>query len=505
VRERGLLILVFVAVLAGIALARSLSSDSRYRATATLLYSPESADRALQVNPNASNNQSQVDPAVGLETVRQLVRTTKIKRRAERAIGPIANTTVTARKELDSNLIRLSATSRSPARATTVANAWARALVTDRAVTKKADFQDAITLVLRQLRRPGGDPAARRNLTQQIQRLRLASALQQSDVQLAQAASVPTARVSPRPVLDTLVGGLLGLTLGLIVVGIVAAFDRRLKSFDDVEGAWDSVMLAAVPPTTTQELAEGTNDPTILESFRHLQASLVFTTAEREVGAVVVTSPLPEEGKSVAALGLAQTLASSRRKVLLVDADYRNPELSRRLGLGRSRGLSDVLAGVADFEDVVHSASPTPTQDLQTSNGASTLSVLSAGSIPPNPVQLLSTERMERLLREASTAWDHVILDCAPLLPVSDTIPLVSICQNVIVASRLFHSRFDSVARARTLLDRTGSHLLGVVVAAPRRALTVEYGYGYGYGYEPLEGPPREPSAQSGAPSAAQE
>jgi len=326
--------------------------------------------------------------------------------------------------------------------------------------------------------------------------LRLATALQQSDARVAQTADVPSSRVSPNPVRDALLGALLGLILGTLVVMVIEVLDRRIKTLEDIEQALNVPLLATVPPVNLDALARGPVQPAVAESLQTLQLNLTFAGVDRDVRVIVVVSAEAAEGKTVTALGLAMTLAAMRRRVLLIDADFRNPSLSRTLGLTRERGLSNILADTKEFlPDLVTRFKVASGQLLDeesttnrgrapaASNGAGpTLEVLGSGPSPPNPGEVLSGRRFKGLLAIQRGRYDYIILDSAPLLPVSDTLPLLKLADGALIAARLYRTRSDRVRRMATLLARAGGFPLGVAVGVPRRAFGYGYGYGYGYG-----------------------
>ncbi len=488
-RERWWLIVIFVVVLGGAAYARSAAQPSMYAATSTLVYDPSNADRALSVNPAVGqvNQQSQSSllQTVNLETIRQIATTPDVRASAAQQVHGIAgSTTVTATTNLQTNLLNITVSARNRTAAAALANAWAKTLVTERTHSYRASFTDAITLVQHQLARPQRlSKAVVAGLDKQLQLLRLAAALQQGDLVLAQLASVPSHRSSPNPVAAAVLGAGLGLLLAILALALIEALDRRIKRFDDVVGAWGAPLLAVIPPLSPQPPNSMFATVGALESFRALQTSLIFAGSRFEhPQVIVVTSATPKEGKSVVALGLAGTLARTGSRVLLIDADYRHPSVTTTLGI-EGPGFSSAIAGTEALSDLVASrGTKREHDDNDIPDDGSRFDCIGCGVQPPDPLRLLSSPRVAELLGRARQEWDHIVIDCPPLLPVSDTVPLIPQADGVLVCARLNHSRFDTVRRAREIVERMRGSVMGVALAAPKRTLGYGYGYGYGYG-----------------------
>jgi receptor protein-tyrosine kinase len=503
VAERWWIPLVFTVVLAAAAYLRASAETPKYQATATMVYAPQDASRALSGNPDFPSLQSagSASDPTALNTVAKLVGTTLVRQRAVQRIGPISEP-VSASIEPSTNLIEVSVVANDPKRAAAVANAWANAVAAARSDANRASLINGIRLVRQQLQaesRPGGDKHARQTLTRQLQTLQVASAVQQSDVHVVQPATVPTSRVSPTPVRDAVIGALAGLLLGILVLTAIEVLDRRLKTVHDAEEAWGAPLLASLPPSAPSMVGPEIADRATAEAFRHLQANLTFVGAAREARVVAVTSPVKAEGKTTTALGLAVTLASAGRPTILLDCDLRRRTVSSRLELGDVVGVSSLLAGVSETDDARHSVPVAVGKAQAASNGQRrTLDVIGSGPIPPNPFELFSSARLRALLDELRGRYDYVVLDCPPLLPVSDTVPIVAAVDGVLVAELLYVSRSDNAQRARAMIGRAGGIVLGLVIGAAKRAYDSGYGYGYGYGYgaeaEPEEHPAPEPA-----------
>lgn len=472
------IIVLLIACLAGAAVAKSLNEPSRYRASVLLLYNPDQANTAFQTDRGVSGAPATdaQTAAVGRATLQRLATGRRIRRIVEARLGRVSEH-VSASVDQDSNVMTLSVEGQGRTRVAEVGNAWAAAFVDARASDKKASYAEAIDLVER-LRRDqdATSDATDASLRRQEQTLQILAALQQSDVRLIQPAVAPRSAFAPTPVRDGIVGGVAGLLLAMLVLVVRQTLDRRIKTLEDAESAWGAPLLASIGRITQRE-ARTSTAPGLRDSFDHLQASLSLSRIGREPKLVAVTSAVAAEGKSTAALGLAVSLARNGRRVLLVDADFRRPSLSSHFETRASPdGLSTVLSGrrpLAPLEVPVESVSTAAGHEERA------LHFVGTGPLPPNPYEFFSDSAMSDFVASLREDWDCVILDCAPLLPVSDSVPIVSAVDGVLIAVRLYHSRSDMSRRARQLIDRTGARVLGLVVAVPNNEMRV-YGYGYG-------------------------
>jgi capsular exopolysaccharide synthesis family protein len=216
-----------------------------------------------------------------------------------------------------------------------------------------------------------------------------------------------------------------------------------------------------------------------LEAFRIMRQNFQYMAAE-PLRSVLVTSAMPEEGKSTVAVGLATALATGGRRTLLLDCDLRRPVVSRRLGLPQEPGLTDYLTGNAALGDVVHKLqTPLPSLNGAAALGDQGLACITAGTSPPRPAELLASDRFQRFLAELSQSYDTVVLDSAPLLTVADSLALVPTVDSVLVCVRLHQSRRDHVRAAQHALGRLPERPMAVVLTAAR---SEGDGYYYGYG-----------------------
>jgi non-specific protein-tyrosine kinase len=212
-----------------------------------------------------------------------------------------------------------------------------------------------------------------------------------------------------------------------------------------------------------------------------LWANLRYFTLSREIRSVLITSADRDEGKTTVAWGVGAAAASAGTRTLLIEADLRNPTFATRFNLPVGHGLTSVLAGDVILGDaIMRYRFPRIDHDPRS---ARSMNVLFAGPRPPDPSDLLQSQRMADFLREATDEYDLIVIDTPPMAAVSDAIPLITLVDGVIVVSRLGKTVRDHARRLRQQLDHLDAPMLGLVVNWAEEA--APYGYGYAYKGEP--------------------
>jgi capsular exopolysaccharide synthesis family protein len=194
-----------------------------------------------------------------------------------------------------------------------------------------------------------------------------------------------------------------------------------------------------------------------------LLANLRFTDLDNDHRVILISSGNPKEGKSSVATGLALALAEEGGKVLLVDADLRRPTIAGMTGLEGAAGLTNLLLGDVDLEDVVQTW------------GHETLDVLTSGVVPPNPGALLASGRLATVMLQLRNAYEFVIVDSAPLLPLSDPLLLAQHVDGVIVVARAGKTRITRLKETVMGFRRSGADVLGVALNAARPGRRTDY------------------------------
>lgn len=305
-----------------------------------------------------------------------------------------------------------------------------------------------------------------------------------ADLSPAQATGGPSVVVSPispavapdRPFApdvpqNVMLGIALGLVLGLSWATLRTTLETKVRDESDLRRVTPAPLLG----TVSMDPAAARKTPVVVaaplsvraEDYRQLRTNLQFVDAAHRPRSIVVTSSRGGEGKSVTTTNLALTLAESGVSVCLVDGDLRRPSVAAYLGLEGAVGLTTVLIGQAELDDVL--------QD----GGHPRLAVLTSGQIPPNPSEMLASEAMQELLTELTERYDVVLVDSAPLLPVTDAAVLSKSTDGVLLVVGSGIATRDQVAASLSKLETIGSRLLGVVLNRTSRTLAGRRVYGY--------------------------
>lgn len=320
-----------------------------------------------------------------------------------------------------------------------------------------------------------------------------ASGAKQVKVDVIRPAQVPDSPVSPRTRLNLILGALLGFVAGVGIAVLRTALDTSIKSADDLLHATQATLLGSVSydaDAAKNPLATLQSGPRA-EAYRSIRTNLHYVDVDKPPKSVVITSPVPTEGKSTTAVNLAIALAQSNSRVLLMEADLRRPRIAEYLGVGGSIGLTDILSAQARMDEAI----------ISWRRGL--LDFLPAGAIPPNPSELLGSKHLADLLTELTALYDIVIIDAPPLLPVTDAAILATAADGAILVVRYGQSTHEQAEQAADALRHVNARLFGTVlnfVPHKRRA----QGYGYGYGGGAIAGaqtPTMERTNTSEAPS----
>jgi len=281
--------------------------------------------------------------------------------------------------------------------------------------------------------------------------------------------------VSPKPMRNLALAGILGLLLGFALALLRERLDTSVKSVEQLDELAGAPSLAAIAFDATAKksplLLRGSSHSARAEALRQLRTNLQFVDVDSPRRVVVVTSAVPNEGKSSTATNLAITMAEAESRVLLLEGDLRRPRAAEYLGLEGAVGLTNVLVGQADIEEALQPW------------GDGRLSVLPSGSIPPNPSELLASAGMERLLAQMRERFDVIVIDSPPLLPVTDGAVLAVRADGALLVVRHGVTTTGQVSAAVAALKAVDARLIGTVMTMvpPRGAQAAGYAGTYGY------------------------
>jgi receptor protein-tyrosine kinase len=501
VRQRRVLIIVVTLLFGAAALLLSIGQDSQYETEASLEYKDENVDTSVLGTLTSTGAQTaEQRSAIASETFKRL----DIAREAAKLLGADADPdalsrAVSAQPEARTNLVVVRFRWPDPRYAKRGADAFAQAAVnleTERAKRRYLEGAKAQRQVVKALGKRPEDRFARSLALQQAARLEQVAKIVRP-VELVRRAAVPVNPVAPQPIRNTVLGLILGLTFALIAAFARDSLDRRFKSSREISEELRMPLLGFVPDEIMGRtvVANGRKalDASELEGFRILRTNVEFLDVDNTPKLVLVTSALPEEGKSTVSTALACAYASAGKRTMLVECDLRRPTLADRLKLQPRPGLTDYLLRAASPGEVMQNLQ-IELPRLHTNGGAPApeadkplpLVVVTAGSPTPQPAELLRSQRAKAFFEQVTGVYDVVIVDTSPLLSVADALELLPAADAVIVCVRASKTTRDQARAARAALDHFPERPRGVVVTGIRKGeLADSYGYySYAYGYE---------------------
>lgn len=442
-RQRWVLVAVVAAIAVGAAVAWTAAATPQYRST-TQLY--------ITTPQESTNNSAYQGGLFSQERVKsyvKLISGQELARRVVEALGidedPRDLTQqITAEAEPSTVVLSISVTDESPERARQIARMTAKVFVeyVDELETPKSGAPSPVK------------------------------------ASIVDDAILPLGAFSPDPKRNLALALVVGLLGGFGLAILRDMLDVRVRSADDVaEATGDAPSLGNIPfvkqarsePLTAQLPRHAPR----AEAFRVLATNLRFIDVDSDSKVFVVSSAVPEEGKSVTACNLAIALAEMGNRVLLIEADLRRPKVAEYMGLASGVGLSTVLIRRAELKEALQRFG--------------TLEVLTSGKLPPNPTGLVQSAAMEKILAEAREKFDYVIVDAPPLLPIADAALLAQQTDGAILVVRHGSTTRHQVRTSAERLQSVGAVLLGTItnMTPSTKRGNGSYGYGYGYGYAP--------------------
>ena len=417
------------------------------------------------------------------------------------APGLLGNSSVVAAK--DSDLMTFSVRDTDPEIAILLANEYPKQYIAYRNELETAELRKARLAVEGQMARLERDgqvsSAVYASLVEKQQQLLTAEAVVSSTVKLIRGAD-GAGQVAPLPMRAATLGLMLGLVLGLGLAFVVETLDPRVRSADEIAELLDLPLLGRLP---LQRGRRGKRLPTMLsepdgheaEAYRMLRTNLEFVNVDPDGQAIMITSAVGEEGKSTTIANLAIAYARAGKRVVLVDLDLRRPTIDQQFGLPTMPGVTEVLLGRATVEETIRSVSvelgangrlPPRRRSRRrdadparlSAPAAGSLEILTAGAIPPNPGELVTSGALDALLERLRVQSDILLIDGPPMLLTGDTLTLSSKVDALIVAARANVFRRPMARELSRLLAASPAAKLGVVVTGTSSEVTQGY-YSY--------------------------
>ncbi len=438
-RKRWKLVAVAAFVAVAAAAAASALATPQYRAQTQLFVAARGGDDASALLQGSSFTQQRVKSYANIVTSPTVLRPVIEDLGLETSPAELASR-VKASAPLDTVLIDVSVDDSSPTRAKAIADAIGK-----RFIDKVTELEKPTT---------GGPSPVR--------------------VSVIRSAEVPDGPVSPRLTLNLLLGLLAGLVVGVAVSVLRELLDTTVKSTDEV-AVLGAPALGTTVYATSKDGKSALVEPNAYtpeaEALRQIRTNLQFVDVDNPPRVVVLTSSLPGEGKTTTSVNLAIAMSMAGVRTILVDADLRRPKIAEYTGLVGAAGLTTVLSGRADLDDVLQPY------------GDTGLTVLPSGPTPPNPSELLGSQHMAALLATLRERADLVIIDSPPLLPVTDAAVLSNQADGAILVVRHGKATREHVKSSMERLVAVDARLLGAILSMVRAGGSGSYGYGYGYGY----------------------
>lgn len=445
--RRWRLIALLTLLGAGLGTLATYTATPEYRATTTLFASMQDGADTTQLNAGNMFTQARVQSYAEMATSPLVTRPVTEELGLAMTPGQLARR-ISASAKPDTVLLHITVTDTEPHQAARISNAVA------------ARFADMVST----LEKPADA---------KVSPVRLS---------VTAPAAVPTVPSSPQPLLNFGLGLLSGLALGIGCAVLRESLDTSVRdnhALADMMTAMDGppVLGSIVADSRTTRHPVATRDDMHglrAEGFRRLGTNLRFVDVDKPPKVIAVTSALPGEGKTTVAINLAATLAEAGARVCLVDTDLRRPTAARALGLIGDAGLTTVLIGQAQLEYVVQQSG--------------SFSVLTSGPVPPNPAELLGTGQLRHVIGALAKEFDHIVIDTAPALPVTDASVIAPAVDGYLLVVRAAKTSRTQVADAIGTLRRADTPVLGAVLnMAPVKGDDSVHGYSYAYRPQPRE------------------
>lgn len=509
--SRWWLIVVAVIVATGAVYAYYVRKPNQYT-TSTLVYVTDPGDpvTGVQSSPATDRNVADVASLVGSrDNAAAVVARLHYPGSPQQLLSQVS---ISSKQGED--FIQVGAQDGSPVQAARIANAFAQQFVASLQGTYRARISDAIQLVKSEIAQtPSGSPGqiSRGALLNQLNNLQVALKVPTVVAQQVDPALPPGSPSYPKPVRNALFALLISLVAAISVAYGLERLDRRLKTPEDLERSYGTPLLAVLPHTDTPAQLLGTSSTLgsdFREPFRVLQTNIALASVDAPPRTIVISSAMPGEGKSTVVRNLALAMCESGRSVAVVDLDLRHPALDKLYGVPAGPGMTDVLRRDSGLSEVAISvgttlpsvyelvgAEPSSARTTNGSNGhgqrlpeGARMTLVLGGARPANPPAVLASERLTEVLDELRADHDLVLIDSAPVLAVSDTVPLLRYADATVIVGRLGITTRDTAKRLREFLDRVPNlNWLGVVANDLPRGDAGSYGYGY-YGTDQPRG-----------------
>ena len=509
VLRRHFLVIILLAVALGVAgYAYASSQTPMYEASAVLLYEPQLdvSDPTGSGYGNSLNQELQLQSAVTIIGGPEMAKRVRagLPKSAE-ATSYSVSATVTASDATSGsgigNTVTVSVTSSDPEVAAAVANLYAEEYVAYRVEKDRARIAAAQQVITQKLDEFQTEVQRDSNdfyiLSERLRDLEILSATATGNFEVVIPATVPSTPYAPQPTRSAVMAAALGFILGIGYALLREKLDTRLRSYREVGEVMGLPVVGRIPVIPQASMEKG---PLVVvteaegraaESLRALRGNIEFVSLGAENRILMVVSAQKGEGKSLVVANLATSLALSGKKVVLVDADLRRPRVHSLFNVRNTRGVSSVVAGMTKLEDSMQTVSPLGTVNVRLGGNGdrpkpgtdnygdkSVLWLLASGPIPPNPGEMVASERFSAIIASlAAMSFDYILIDSPAFMSVGDTTALAKSVDGIILVVNMNKTRRPILEEARDFLDLLPAPRLGVITTADRGVGDDRYHY----------------------------
>jgi len=519
--RRKWLIIEVAVIVPAIVVGVSLTQPNKYAATARIVAVSQSPSVSVAVGANI--DLSKPDERE-MQTLASFVVTPEIAQSVSDELGwpddpATLMASTTAEADPNADIIAVTSGRAKPAEAADLANAFARQFVQWRKDTQQNSLDEAIKLLDNQIALASRGSDARTALVERRDQIEVLKALVSGGLTVGEAAQTPGAPSSPKPLRDGVLAFAAGLVLGVGLAFLRDSLDVKLRSADEIAALTDLPVIGAIP-----ELRKSENSPDKLivlddprsptaEAYRFLRTNLEFVNFNHDIKVVLVTSPLPAQGKSTTIANLAVALLRAGKRVAVVEGDLRRPALHRFFQITNARGVSSVVSGATSLADATQvcafkqealvstllrdsrgvdpwngvkdsSVAVTTTSGLDstaakkagfTERNDLQLRVLPSGPLPPNPGEIVSSRQLGNIIEALKADSDYVLIDAPPMFAVGDAAAMADKVDGIIVVLRLEETTADTLKSVEDFFRRAPTRALGLVVSGVPRESKGEY------------------------------
>ncbi len=494
-RRRGVIVVAVLVVVAS-ALGTSFLQTPVYQAEAEVLLQPKATESLFDPQTGQRN-----DPTRTVQTEIQVLKSQPVRAAVQQKLGAAPKISVSSLGQTD--VVEVKSQRTDPEQAAIIANAYANAYIDFRRqqavndlLAAAKEIQGKVTGLQKEIESLGSpptnpdralaDPQAprRESLLQQqalfkqrLDQLQVDAALKTGGAQLVTPATAPASPVKPTPVKSSIVALAVGLIFGIGMALLFEYLDDSIKGKDDLDRVTRDVPTLGLIPAVTgwknpqRPVVVSLADPKspAAEAYRSLRTAIHFMGLDKPIRTIQVTSAAAGEGKTTTLANLGVALAQSGVRVIIVSCDLRRPRIHQFFDLSNDVGFTSVLLGNVPLSKAVQRVS-----------GGDRIGVMPSGPIPPNPAELLAGRRTVEVLTALQAEADVVLLDCPPVLPVTDSVVLSGRVDSTLLVASAGQTTRRDLAHAHDLLRQVDAPIIGTVL----NGVTAEGAYGYSYRYQ---------------------